>query len=117
MSDTTKNIFNRDIPQEKQTIAQVEIFDKYADEIFSKEDIEVKTELNDRQIVAFSRGMIFAKKYNMNLLEGLINQISIYSISKGRKGRKEFENVAKANLGMHNEESTRNIPGRLFGTK
>lgn len=114
---TTKNIFDDDVsvPGLERPNAQVEIFDKVTDEIYNKEDIELKTDLNDRQIVAMSSAKVFAKKYNMNLLDELVDHISLYSVSRGRKGRKEFENIAKANLGMRQEESSPSIPGRLFG--
>ena len=95
----------------------VEIFDKITKEMFSTKNIELKTEVNDAQIMAFSKGRAFAKRYKVPLLAEFINNISKYSISKNRKSRKEYGEVAKANLQMASveERESRSIPARLFG--
>lgn len=116
--DVTKTLFgdNAILGLEKPN-ASVEIFGRVTDEIYSKKSIELKTDLNDRQVVAFARANLFARKYRMPLLKGLVREISLYSVSKGRKGRKEFENIAKANLGMNMEEERKSIPDRLLGRR
>lgn len=116
MEDITSNLFGDPATfGGKNTNASVEIFGKVTDEIFSTKRIRLKTDLNEKQIVAFSRATVFANKYHRTLLKGLIKNVSEYSISKGRKGRKEFENIAKANLGLSKEDDAPSIPRRLFG--
>ena len=97
--------------------AQVEIFEKVTEQIYNKVDIELKTELNDRQILAFASAKSFSEKFNIPVISEIVDSISVYSVSRSRKGRKEFENIAKANLGMHNEDEGRSIPDRLLGRR
>lgn len=95
----------------------VEIFSKVTDEIFSFKKLEAKTDINDAQIMAFSQARAFAKKYKIPLLNELVANISKYSISRGRKGRKEFSDIAKANMGggFTEEHERQSIPARLLG--
>ena len=95
----------------------VEIFGKITKEIYSVKNLELKTELNDAQIMAFSQARAFANKYKVPLLAEFVKNLSKYSISRNRKGRKEFESIAKANLQMAGaeEREQRSIPDRLFG--
>jgi len=116
--DLTKNIFGDNVISGiGQSNSSVEIFGKVTDEIYSKKSIQLKTDLNDRQILAFSSAAVFARKYKRPLLKSLVRELSIYSVSRGRKGRKEFENIAKANLGMSMEDESRSIPDRLMGRR
>ena len=96
----------------------VEIFGKITKEIYSTKNLELKTELNDAQIMAFSQARAFANKYKVPLLNEFVRNLSKYSISRNRKGRKEFESIAKANLQMagNEEREQRSIPARLFGS-
>lgn len=102
---------------QEQINPQVEIFAKVTDEIFSFEKLEAKTDLNDSQIMAFSQAMAFADTYKLPLLVTFVENISKYSISRGRKGRKEFSDIAKANLNMAqtDEIEHKSIPARLLG--
>lgn len=95
----------------------VEIFGKITKEIYSVKNLELKTEVNDAQIMAFSQARAFANKYKVPLLAEFVKNISKYSISRNRKGRKEFESIAKANLQMAGaeEREKRSIPDRLLG--
>ena len=116
--DLTKNLFGDNVLNGiHRPNASVEIFGKVTEEIYSTDKIELKTDLNDRQILAFSSATVFANKYDRPLLKSVVRQLSLYSVSRGRKGRKEFENIAKANLGMSTEEEARSIPDRLLGRR
>jgi len=118
MDDLTKNLLGDNLLSGIQsTPASVEIFGKVTDEIYSKKSIQLKTDLNDKQILAFASASVFARKYKRPLLASLVRDISIYSVSRGRKGRKEFENIAKANLGMSSEAESQSIPDRLLGRR
>jgi len=109
---------NGDIPQTLQPDPQIEIFKGITKEIYSTKNIAVKTELNDKQIMVFSTAMTFAKRYKVPLLKELVNNYCTYAISKGRKSRKEFENIGKAVFQMSNiDENERHssIPDRILG--
>ena len=86
-------------------------------EVFSKTDVEVKTDLTERQIVHFSRGKIYADIYDVPLMSMLVDHLAIYSISKNRKSRKEFTEVAKSfnNYGGVDDLEPRGRLDRLFG--
>ena len=97
--------------------ASVEIFKSIVDEIYSKKNIELKTELNDRQVMVFSQAKAFAKRYKVPLLKELVKNYSEYAISKNRKGRKEFSEISKSNLQMaaNDDMMQKSIPQRLLG--
>ena len=105
------------MPAPIQPNPSVEIFKSITKEIYSKRNIELKTELNDNQIMAFSMAKAFSKRYKVPLLKEFIVNLSEYSISKNRKGRNEFKEIAKANLQMASaeERERQSIPDRLLG--
>lgn len=70
--------------------------EKIVEEIYSTDDIEVKTDLNDAEIKAIAKGQIFADRYNCNVVEKLCNKIMVLKVSKGRLGRKEFKDIAQS---------------------
>lgn len=117
--DLTQSLFGfgGGMTPQPQVNPSVEIFGKITKEIYSVNNIELKTELNDAQIMAFSQARAFANKYKVPLLAEFVKNISKYSISRNRKGRKEFESIAKANLQMagNDEQERRSIPDRLLG--
>lgn len=116
--DLTSALFgNGTIEHAPQPNPSVEIFKSITKEIYSVKNIELKTELNDSQIMAFSQGRAFANRYKVPLLAEFIKNISKYSISKNRKGRKEFSEISKANLQMASgeERERASIPERLIG--
>ena len=117
LPDPSKTFLDPNSQGLERPSSAVEIFAKATEEVYSTENIELKTELTDRQIIAFSRAKVFANRYGCSLLNELVDNLSIYSVSRGRKGRKEFENIAKANLGMSQEDEARSIPDRLLGRR
>ncbi|MGD9580341.1 MAG: hypothetical protein AB7V50_03140 [Vampirovibrionia bacterium] len=64
-------------------------------QIFSKDNIEVKTDLNTNQINALTRGILYADTFNVSIMKNLCNTMMILSVSKNRLGRKEFTEIAK----------------------
>ncbi|MFW6130271.1 MAG: hypothetical protein ACOC56_03730 [Atribacterota bacterium] len=79
---------------------------KELQELFSNENIEKKGDISARQVMAIAKAKTFADRYNNNLLDDFIKRYVIYSVSKERKGRKEFVEGFKAKilepLGMGN---------------
>ena len=92
-----------------------ELLLKIIDEVFSKEDIEVKTDLNNQQIVAFSKGKLYSDRFKSPLIGKLVDHLAIYSVSKDRKSRKEFTEISKALNSMTNDEENPRIRDRLLG--
>jgi hypothetical protein len=82
-------------------------------EIYSKEDIEMKTDLNQAQINALAKGQLYASIYNVPIVKELCNRVMLLLVSKGRNGRKEFVDMAKS---MNSEEDAKpTLPDRLMG--
>ena len=63
-------------------------------QIFSKEDIELKTDLTLAQVQAFSKALIFADKYQVGVLKTISYKMMELLISKDRQGRKEFAQIS-----------------------
>lgn len=100
-----------DKPSEK-----LELYQNLTQENYSKEDIEVKTELNQQQILVFARGKEFAKKYKTPLIDNLMENIMILSVSKNRQSRKEQKEIAQSMLGSQAElERGSTLREKLFG--
>ena len=79
-------------------------------QIFSKDNIEVKTDINTSQINALTKGLLFAKTYNVSLMKDLCDTIMVLSVSKDRRGRKEFTDIAKtfnADIDIENKPNLR----------
>jgi len=55
-----------------------------------KTNVEAKTELNHEQIVEVCKLKHIAKKYKLTPLSDFIKDFMILSVSKDRKGRKEY---------------------------
>lgn len=114
--DLTKNLFgDSTVSGFEKPNPSVEIFDKVSAEIFSRKSIETKTDISRKQVMAFARAEAFGKKYKRPLLRSLVKSYCIYAVSENRQSRKEFSNVAKANLGMSLDDGVRSIPDRLMG--
>jgi hypothetical protein len=116
MNETTAVLFGQNESKPKDSNARDELQLKIIDEVFSNKDIEVKTDLNTAQIIAFSKGKVFANEFNCDVMSDFVNLISTYSISKNRKSRKEFTDISKAlnSMGLDDEESQK-ISDRLLG--
>lgn len=94
-NDTTDMLFNIDDQEERLSAREIREL-KLLDEIYSKKDIEMKTDLSIELVKALTKGQLFADKYNSTLMGDLTNRLMILLVSKGRKGRQEFIEMAKA---------------------
>jgi hypothetical protein len=73
-------------------------------QIYDKSNIEVKTDLNQQQINAITKALIFADKYNVGILKDIAIKHMELLISKDRQSRKEFTTIsAKMNDGLMHE--------------
>ncbi len=67
-------------------------------ELFSNDNIEKKTDLSAKQVMALSKAKTFADRYKNEPLDDFINRFVVYAVSKERKGRKEFVESFKAKI-------------------
>lgn len=103
--------------KEKESMpSQRELFlDKMIGEIFSIKDIELKTDINDKQILAFSRAEIYAESFKLPIVTKFTNSIMRLSISKGRKSRGELVDVTKGGSSLDEPLSVNTFSNRFLG--
>jgi predicted CopG family antitoxin len=71
---------------------------KELQELFSNDNIEKKADINSRQVMALAKAKTFAERYNNEVLKDFIINYIVYSVSKDRRGRKEFVESFKAKI-------------------
>jgi len=95
MSDTTQELFQNESTQDNTSISD-HIKLKVVDEVFNTNNIDMKTDLNQRQINAITKGKLFATQFNCEIMMNLCNLHETLLISKSRSGRKEFIELTKS---------------------
>lgn len=95
----------------------LEYLNEITNKVYSTDDVEVKTELNDKQIISFSRANTYANIFNIPVVKELLKDICVYSISKNRKSRKEFTQLAQGLGGFisNMEAEPKSIKDNLMG--
>ena len=102
-------------PKENQENVRDEHLLKIIDEIYSKDNIQLKTDVTIPQINALTKGLLFGKRYNCSLMDDLCDTMMQLLVSKGRQSRKEFTDISKS-MQPHNEELEQpRLDKRLFG--
>lgn len=76
--------------------------------LLDKEDIEVKTELNDKEILTMSKLLLISDRYDVPVLRDFTDNLMLLKISRGRKGRTEFIQ------GLHADERREQPPEGFF---
>lgn len=84
------------------------------EELFSKNNIAMKSDLNTRQISSLARGLVFSEKYNNKTMASFINHLMELSVSKNRQGRAELVSVVQSGNDSGVDESAR-LLDRLLG--
>jgi hypothetical protein len=117
MSDTTAQLFAAPEQETNQNIDSLaeQIKAKIVDEIFSTNNIDMKTDLNQKQINAITKGKLYAEHFGSRLMLNLCNLHETLLISKSRAGRKEFIELTKNVLSHQEENLTPTIKERLLG--
>ena len=64
-------------------------------QLFTTENLEMKTELSAPLVLHMARGKIFEKYFHSKVMGDFINNIQVLSVSKGRKGRQEFVSLVR----------------------
>jgi len=85
-----------------------------SNQIFSKTDVEVKSDLNTAQINALTKGKLFAETFNVSIMDRLCYWQMLLPISKNRGSRKEFADISK-NMHPDNQEMQPTLKTRLLG--
>lgn len=99
-----------------QSNARDELLLKIIDEIYSTDNIAVKTDLNKPLIKAFTKAELYHEKFGSDLLMKLVDRMAVYLVSSDRKSRKEFTEIAKSVGAFQQEEALPpSLTGRLFG--
>lgn len=96
-----------------------EYLDKIIKENFSTENIEVRSDLNTKQILVLSRAKIYASHFGLGIVESFCNNIMTLSLSKDRKSRGELVQLSKGHLGGFDPigfEQDPSISRRLLGS-
>lgn len=113
MSNTTENLFSQPMDTTQQQTLAEQIKMKVVDEVFSVNNIDMKTDLNQRQINAITKGKLFANQFNCQIMMDLCNLHETLLISKSRAGRKEFIELTKSVT--NNDQDAPSIKERLLG--
>lgn len=103
--------------QENAPSKREELLDKLTTEVFNTKNIQVRTDLNTKQITSLSKGLLFAEKFESNVLLKFCNNIMELSLSKDRKSRGEFGDMAKSSISRADNEIGigGGLNGRLWG--
>lgn len=84
---------------------------------YNKTDIQLKSDLNKGQVLAFAKNKAFARRYRCPILDEIANNIMENSLSLNRGSRKEFTKIVTASLqSVISDEMNMSpsIPERLF---
>lgn len=95
MSDITNSLFGNTETQVQESLKDKH-YAKLLEEIYSTNNIDLKTDLNQKQINAITKGKLFANTYNCQIMMDLCNLHETLLISKNRAGRKEFIEMSKS---------------------
>lgn len=82
--------------------------------IYSKDDIEVKTDLTPPQVLAVTKLGIYGTTFGIQIVNDIARTFMELSVSKNRLGRKEFTEISKAAQQQQVDDS-KTISERLFG--
>ena len=103
MSSIFDNIIQQPMEQPDTSSKHLEMIFQ---QIYDKSNIEVKTDLNQAQVNAITKALIFAEKYNVGILKDIAIKHMELLISKDRQGRKEFTQISSRANDMVNPEPT-----------
>lgn len=107
-------IFGNNQAQAETTPEHDKILIKALDELFSVEGIDLKSDIDNRQIPALTRGYIFAEVYKCRYMAELVKHVLELSVSKNRLGRGEFVKVLQSSSPSPEEQPLRLMRRRLL---
>ena len=113
MAGVTETLFSVNDDNTSNVSLKDQNFAKLLEEIYSVNNIDIKTDLSQRQVNAITKGKLFATTFNCDIMMNLCNLHETLLISKNRAGRKEFIEMSKSVTNTDQEESS--IRDRLLG--
>ena len=115
MDHITEGLFGTLLEEKQEPSLREQNMAKLLEEIYSTNNIDIKTDLNQRQVNAITKGKLFASNFNCKIMMDLCNLHETLLISKNRLGRKEFIEVSKATLTTQDYEQPIGVRERLLG--
>jgi phosphatidate phosphatase APP1 len=83
-------------------------------EVYSKKNIELKTDLSDNLIKAIARGKLYYKQYGITIVKDLVNEIMMLRVSRNRLGRTEFTKIVQSMNSFSDIETKPSLNQKLF---
>ena len=104
-----ENVFDKRVTKE-QIDQEVEMQNNQSNSsaLIDKKDVEVKTELNNKEIFSSAKLLLISDRYQVPLLETYLKNVMTLKISKDRQGRKEFIQ------GLHADERREQPPQTMW---
>ena len=100
-------------PNRQETSVETEHMKEMFRMIYSKKDIQLKTDLNPAQILAITKMNIYGDTFGIRIAKEITRTFMELAVSKSRMGRKEFTEISKAVQSTSQEPPT--IQERLLG--
>lgn len=107
-------LFKDNEAKDENSTVHEKTIEKALDELFSVEGIDLKSDINNKQISALTRGYIFADVYKCRYMGDLVRHILELSVSKSREGRKEFVKVLQSSNREDPQEHLKLVRRRLL---
>ncbi|MDY0292681.1 MAG: hypothetical protein RBR02_10150 [Desulfuromonadaceae bacterium] len=92
--DSLDNVFQP--IQTEQMPSNTAHLERLLEEVYSKKDIELKTELNTAEIIALTQLDAYARRFKSPIAKFVSMRFKELNVSKKRQGRKEFVQVSKS---------------------
>ena len=97
MSKTTNTLFDvNELNESKPQSNQDKKMEMMLKDAFSKKNIEMKSELTQNQINAITKLQMHSREFNCKFTGNLAKHFMVLQVSKGRKGRTEYTDIAKS---------------------
>lgn len=81
--------------------------------LLEKDDVEMKTELNDKEILTISKLRFVSDRYEVPALRDFTDNLMILKVSRNRKGRTEF--IQGLHADERREQPNEGFFSRIFG--
>lgn len=112
--DLLENVFDKRVTDEQiQDERNKEESRNDSGRLLDKKDVEVKTELNDAEIVTISKLRFMAERYKIPVLKDFTDNLMLLKISRNRKGRGEF--IQGLHADERREQPSETMWSKIFG--
>jgi len=113
--DITKALISTGEDQQEQSSLKDMMLSKLQDVLISTDDIDIKTDLTPRQIVAITKGKLYAQTFGIQLVADLCKLNETLLVSKKRAGRQELIEMSKSIMSSASDSEAVDWRKRLFG--